>query len=564
MFAAVPAPAEMARWDALAQEWGLPEDVLMENAAREALFALCGLLEARGMPLRGARVLLLMGSGNNGGDAACLARHLQDGGALPLVLYTRPPGRMRGAAGRFARLARKLGVPFRRLPESGSLCSAVSSFAPDIIVDGLLGTGFHGELRMRELNLVRSINSLRRAVLIFSLDIPSGLDGLNGLPRPAAVRAHATVTFQAAKPGLLVPGAREFTGDLLVRPIGMPLRVMERVPASFIMWPASFVMRPGSFIIQKEGADFSGDAPLLNSPRSGPRHKGEAGRVLVVGGSVDMTGAPRLAALGALRAGAGLLAVAAPEGALPPIRAGLPEAVTHALPAGQGGREWHAGQLSALYDALAACRRRGAVVVGPGMGRNNGAEEFLRALLDIPGRPPVVLDADALFALAAEPELLGFLTARDVLTPHPGEAAALLGMTAAEVQADRFAAHARLRALAPACWVLKGEGTLSGVADGPVCLSPWSMPQLAIGGSGDVLAGIAGALLASGRDAALAAALGVEIHARAGAALAKQWPERGNGPREIADAVSGVLAGMNLPRPGQGVETLCPAYALRA
>lgn len=557
MFAAVPAPAEMARWDALALEWGLPEDVLMENAAREALFALCGLLEARGMSLRGARVLLVMGSGNNGGDAACLARHLLDGGALPLVLYTRPSGRMRGAAGRFARLARKLGVPFRRVPESGNLSSAISSFAPDIIVDGLLGTGFHGELRTRELNLVRSINSLRRAVLIFSLDIPSGLDGLNGLPRPEAVRAHATVTFQAAKPGLLVPAAREFTGDLLVRPIGMPLRVMERVPASFITWPAPVIAR-------KDGAAFPGDAPLRNCPRSGPRHKGEAGRVLVVGGSVDMTGAPRLAALGALRAGAGLLAVAAPEGALPPIRAGLPEAVTHALPVGPGGREWHAGQMSALRDALAACRARGAVVVGPGMGRNNGAEEFLRALLEIPGRPPVALDADALSALAAEPELLGFLSARDVLTPHPGEAAALLGMTVAEVQADRFAAHARLRALAPACWVLKGEGTLSGAADGPVCLSPWSVPQLATGGSGDVLAGIVGALLASGQDAALAAALGVELHARAGAALAKQWPERGNGPREIADAVSGVLAGMNLPRPGQGVETLCPAYALRA
>ncbi len=550
MFAAVPAPAEMARWDALAMEWGLPEDVLMENAAREALSVLRDLLDARGMPLRGARVLLLMGSGNNGGDAACMARHFLDAGALPLVLYARAPGRMRGAAGRFARLARKLGVPFRPLPESGDLSSTVSSFAPDIIVDGLLGTGFHGELRTRELNLVRSVNSLRRAVLLFSLDIPSGLDGLNGFPRPEAVRAHATVTFQAAKPGLLVPGAREFTGDLLVRPIGIPLRGMEDVPASFVMW--------------KGKAEYSREESPRNCPRSGPRHKGEAGRVLVVGGSADMTGAPRLAALGALRAGAGLLAVAAPEGALPAIRAGLPEAVTHSLPAGQGGREWHAGQMSALCEALAACRVRGAVVVGPGMGRNNGAEEFLRALLEIPGRPPVVLDADALFALAAEPELLGFLSARDVLTPHPGEAATLLGMTAGEVQADRFAAHARLLALAPAGWVLKGEGTLSGAAGGPVCLSPWSVPQLAIGGSGDVLAGIVGALLALGLDAALAAALGVELHCRAGAALAEQWPERGNGPREIADAVSGVLAGMKLPRSGEGVEILCPAYELRA
>ena len=150
MFVPVPAPAEMALWDALALERGLPGDVLMENAAREALSALRSVAAARGMPLRGARVLLLMGSGSNGGDAACLARHLLDEGARPLVLFARAPGRMRGAAGRFARLARGLGVPFRPLPASGDLSRILSAFVPDIIADGLLGTGFHGELRTRE------------------------------------------------------------------------------------------------------------------------------------------------------------------------------------------------------------------------------------------------------------------------------------------------------------------------------------------------------------------------------------------------------------------------------
>lgn len=149
-----------------------------------------------------------------------------------------------------------------------------------------------------------------------------------------------------------------------------------------------------------------------------------------------------------------------------------------------------------------------------------------------------------------------------MLTPHPGEAAALLGLTASEVQADRFAAHARLRELAPSCWVLKGEGTLSGAAGTPLCLSPWSVPPLAVGGSGDVLAGVIGALLASGWDAVRAAALGVEIHARAGLALAEQWPDRGNGPREIADAVSVSRAAMNIPRPG-GEELRCVAYSLK-
>ena len=162
----------------------------MENAAREALSALRSVAAARGMPLRGARVLLLMGSGSNGGDAACLARHLLDEGARPLVLFARAPGRMRGAAGRFARLARGLGVPFRPLPASGDLSRILSAFVPDIIADGLLGTGFHGELRTRELNLVRNVNALRRAALVFALDV-SFRPGRPERPAPAGGRARA-------------------------------------------------------------------------------------------------------------------------------------------------------------------------------------------------------------------------------------------------------------------------------------------------------------------------------------------------------------------------------------
>lgn len=147
MFVPVPAPAEMAQWDASALEWGVPADVLMENAAREALSALHTVLAAEKRTLCGSRVLLLMGSGNNGGDAACLARHLLDEGAVPLVVHARALSRMRGSAGRFARLARRLGVTFQPLSASGDLTRVCAAFSPDIVVDGLLGTGFHGQLR---------------------------------------------------------------------------------------------------------------------------------------------------------------------------------------------------------------------------------------------------------------------------------------------------------------------------------------------------------------------------------------------------------------------------------
>ena len=195
----------MSGWDRAAIDLGLPELLLMENASREALHVLSA--ETGQMP--GKRVLLFMGGGNNGGDAACLARHLHDGGAEVLVLHTRPLGAYRGVTGQHVRLARRCGVAFA--PAAGwpekyrntpwdvyADASVCERGGPDIVVDGILGTGFSGSLRPLELELVGRINALEQRAFIFSLDIPSGLSGLTGRPCPVAVRAHATVTFEAA------------------------------------------------------------------------------------------------------------------------------------------------------------------------------------------------------------------------------------------------------------------------------------------------------------------------------------------------------------------------------
>ena len=207
MFAPLPSPAEMSGWDRAAIDLGLPELLLMENASREALHVLSA--ETGQMP--GKRVLLFMGGGNNGGDAACLARHLHDGGAEVLVLHTRPLGAYRGVTGQHVRLARRCGVAFA--PAAGwpekyrntpwdvyADASVCERGGPDIVVDGILGTGFSGSLRPLELGLVARINALAQRAFIFSLDIPSGLSGLTGRPCPVAVRAHATVTFAVALP----------------------------------------------------------------------------------------------------------------------------------------------------------------------------------------------------------------------------------------------------------------------------------------------------------------------------------------------------------------------------
>ena len=541
MFVPVPSPEEMSRWDAEAIRLGMAEDVLMESAARCAMDSLRQHWSAKGRSLTGVSVLLLAGSGNNGGDAFCMARHLLDAGAKPVLVCTRAPEEYTGAASHWLKVAIELGVPVFSADVWEQDAAGIPA-RPDIAVDGLLGTGFRGALREREARLVEKFNRLG-AELVLAVDIPSGLDSRSGRPCPDAVRADVTVSFQAAKPGLLVPEAEAFTGLLDVRPIGMPRRVQEDVRPSFRTWLLPSQM-PGDRA--SNYAPRALPASSSFSPAShwyAPAHKGEAGRVLVIGGCSDYVGAPCLAGLAALRTGAGLVTVAGPEPVLNAVRFSMPALTTQSI----GTTEWDTNAVQAIASALSVSK---AVVFGPGLGRSEGATDFADALLSLPQRPPMVLDADALFALAKRPHLLEKLRPCDVLTPHPGEAATLLGISAAEVQADRFSALEKLAALAPAVWVLKGAGTLIAVPGEPSVISPWNVPQLAVAGSGDVLAGAIGTLLARGHASGLAATLGVWLHILAGLKLSETFPMRGNGPHDIADALPSALAVLGEPCKG--------------
>lgn len=541
MFVPVPTAEEMARWDAEAIALGMPEEVLMESAARCAMDSLRQHWSERGRSLAGATVLLLAGSGNNGGDAFCMARHLIDAGATPVLVCTREPEAYRGAASHWLKVAIKLGVPVFSADAWEQGADGIPT-RPDIAVDGLLGTGFRGALREREARLVTKFNALG-ADFVLAVDIPSGLDSRTGRPCPDAVRAHVTVSFQAAKPGLLMPEAQPFTGLLDVRPIGMPRRVQEDIRSSFRTWLLPFQI-PGDRASNIFPCTLPSNAEALPAGRwTSPAHKGEAGRVLVIGGCADYVGAPCLAGLAALRTGAGLVTIAGPESVLNAVRFSMPALTTQGI----GTDAWSADTASALVPAISTSK---AIVFGPGLGRSEGAADFTEALLSLPQRPPMVLDADALFALAQRPHLLKLLHPCDILTPHPGEAATLLGISAAEVQADRFAALESLAKLAPAVWVLKGAGTLISVPGEPSVISPWDVPQLAVAGSGDVLAGAIGAFLARGHASGLAAVLGVWLHILAGQKLAQHFPMRGNGPHDIADALPAVLPALGEPCKG--------------
>jgi NAD(P)H-hydrate epimerase len=252
----------------------------------------------------------------------------------------------------------------------------------------------------------------------------------------------------------------------------------------------------------------------------------------VLGGSEGLTGAAHLAALAALRTGCGLASVAAPGGLCPEIQAAMPEIMS--FPLGRG-RSWkEALDSGAVEEMLSLAGKASAVVAGPGMGRGPEAGEVLSSLLRLPRRPPLVLDADGLALLAERKLPPEALNAGDILTPHPGEAGRLLGVSARRVQEDRFAAMRDLCELHPALWVLKGSGTLLGRKGQPALIAPHHAPCLAVGGSGDVLAGCTGSLLAQGCDAFPAAACGVLLHIHAGSLLEEAFPGRGNVASEIA------------------------------
>ena len=529
----LPTPEEMSSWDAASiNDFGIPETLLMENASREAFHVLDPMLE----PCR--RILIIMGSGNNGGDGAALARHLLNAGHYVLVCHLKPLEMLSETSQAHVAMAVKAGVPFIPLALADNRLITPPEYrkialVPHIVVDALLGTGFRGTLRDKELEIIRFINRMRTSAsaTVFSLDIPSGLDGLTGLPRPEAVKANHTVTFEAAKTGLAFHHALAHTGSLHVRRIGIPSAAHKLYPASFrLLAPKESVW------------------PTIEVDT----HKGEAGRVIIFGGSLGFTGAPALAALGALRTGAGLVTVACPSGLESQIRPSFPEIMTLSL---GGSTSWSNALLPACVKPLSELPHRSAIIVGPGMGRSMETKSIIETIIKEKKRPPLVLDADGLYPLGTEAgsgrpaSLLKYLREDDCITPHPGEAAHILDTSTEDVQSARVGSIRALTEMTKAIVVLKGAGTLIARGDSPIFIAPFATPSLAVGGSGDVLSGIIAAFFAKLRSGSSTAneesfkavCLGVYLHGMAGRLLDAEYPRRGALAREIADAIPRII-----------------------
>ena len=477
---ACPTAAEMREIDRDAiEKRGLPARLLMENAGR----ALARAVRARFPDAR--RPLVVCGTGNNGGDGFVVAR------ALAAEASIRPTVVSLGDAARHSRETRE---NFELLVRSEHAIletadpAAIRSCAAqaDLLIDAVFGVGLsrpvEGALRAL-LELLATLPVPKVAV-----DVPSGVSSDTGRALGAELPADLVVTFGFPKLGLAL---RPLAAEVWVAEIGLPRASLAAV--SVRQW----MLRP-------EGA-----AALLPArPLEG--HKGTFGHLLVVAGSEGKSGAAALAAHAALRSGAGLVTLAVPRSVYPILAVKLSEAMT--LPLEDGGR----GVLlePALEELLREARARDALVVGPGLGRDASTARAVRGLLAAFAGPALV-DADALNAFEGRPEELRGAGPR-VLTPHPGEAARLLGCGTPEIQEDRAAAARELARRTQACVLLKGARSVIATPGGVLLINPSGGPALAAGGSGDVLSGAIGALLAQGLEPLDAAALGAYLHGRAG------------------------------------------------
>jgi ADP-dependent NAD(P)H-hydrate dehydratase / NAD(P)H-hydrate epimerase len=468
---------EMRAADAFAiEQRGVPSLDLMERAG-------AGLARVVADYARPGPVRVVIGKGNNGGDGLVVARLLREEGREVDVLATSPVDELKGdARANLERLPGAAPDPFsaEALERSGA------------VVDALLGTGFEGAPREPVAGAITAINAHGGTVV--ACDVPSGVNTSTGEIEGEAVRAKATGTFHGPKVGLYVAPGALHAGEVHVIEIGIP----RGAPSA-------------------ERAGLIGDSALELYPhRRREGTKFQSGVVVVVGGSRGLTGAPTMAALAAQRAGAGYVQVAVPAAAQQAVDLRLLEQMSRGLPDRDGA---HTPQ--GVEEVADLAQRAGALVLGPGLGRQEHALEFARAVaesVDV----PLLIDADGLNAHAERLEALQGRNAATVLTPHAGELGRLLGTDSVQVSAHRLASARAAAERSGAVVLLKGDDTLVTAPAGAVAVSRGGSPALATAGTGDVLSGTIGALLAKGLGALEAAALGTLAHARAGRAAARR------------------------------------------
>lgn len=498
---------QMNSLDSWAQkEMGIPTLLLMENAGQAVAKKAKAIL---GEP-QNKTLIFLVGKGNNGGDALVAARQLaQQGFEIKLFLLF-PPELYRGASLENWKYLEKMELKWHLLEDDNSFYLLKLSLSQcDLVVDGIFGTGFAGHPSEKIARAIEIVNDSE--IPILAIDIPSGLNADNGQIGEPCIRATYTVTMAWLKRGLVVYPGKNMVGELEVADISLP--------------------QEGLAILENREYYLTAELAKQLLPTIDPEgYKNSFGHALVIAGSAGMAGAAYLASKAVLRSGAGMVTTCLPESLQNYFDLAFPEGLT----VGLAETEEQTLSLDCWPQLEEQMNGKDVIIFGPGLGRREEIRYLLTELLS-KSSIPIVIDADGLYALAQEPELLKNTQAPVILTPHPGEMARLLNIDTKAVQSERFECASIAAAQYEAIVVLKGAATITADPEGDIYLNSTGNPALATAGTGDVLAGTIGGFIAQGLNPLAATVLGVYLHGLAGDILAEDKGSRGVLAGEVAE-----------------------------
>ena len=474
------------------EEYGIPSVVLMENAGSEATRQIESIMGN----LYNKKIAVFAGKGNNGGDGYVVARHLYNQGVKVKVFLIGSKTDVTGDALINLEIITHMGIDVIEIINDGDWDKVkIAMTFTDCLVDALLGTGFTGQLSGHMAQVVESINKTNKPVI--AIDIPSGVDANTGQISGIADKANHTITFSLPKLGLLLYPGASYAGDVSVADIGIPRTLLT----------------DGDI---KQNIITSTDVGKMFAKRSPDVHKGNCGKVLIIAGSKGLTGAATLTAKATVRSGAGLVTLGIAESLHDIMETKLTEVMTKPLSEAAVGVMGE----DAVIDIQEMSIQSDIVAIGPGLGRHAETMTAVRQIIKSVEKP-LVIDADALYALVDHTDILVEAKAVPVLTPHSGEMARLVGLTADEVNQDRVYITRAAAIEWGSIIILKGARTLVAFPDGGVYININGNAGMATGGTGDVLTGVIAGLIGQGLSSHEAALVGVYLHGLAGDIVAR-------------------------------------------
>lgn len=498
--------------DSAVEKGGIAHIKLMENAGTAAF----RFINER-LGVNNKSVAVVCGRGNNGGDGFAVAKRMLDGGAKVRVMLALGQPTTEDAC-QLLRESEEVGIKtLSYVEDEGERLEFTKTIeAADIIVDAIFGVGFHGTVSDSLKNVIDMINNARGTVV--SIDVPSGVDSDSGEVAGPCVRADYTVTFSTMKPGHVIYPAVDYCGHVHVAAIGIDERMIHEQE---------------HHIATIDYQTVKNAFPM----RGRNTHKGTFGKLLCVCGSMGMAGSATFAGKAAVMSGVGMVEMAVPTGIYPIVAANLVDPVYILLESNA------AGTVSAASLPLILEKMQGAsaVMIGCGMGKGQDVQEVVEGVIRA-SEVPIIIDADGLNAIKDNLGVLGEAKAPIVMTPHPGEMARLVGKTNDEVQSQRLEVASSFAMTYGVYLVLKGANTVCACPDGRVAINLTGNPGMSKSGSGDVLAGLLGSLLAQGMEPEAAATAAVHIHGMAGDKAAEIFSQHAMTANDIIMEFSDIFA----------------------